>query len=53
MSAAAPCQHAHGEHNDTYRHCLDCGREWVLISGEWFPVEAWVRLSAKLVEEVK
>lgn len=46
-----PCPHAHGEYDDTYRHCTDCGREWTLINGEWFVVEAWVRLSAELLNE--
>ncbi len=39
-----PCQHVHGEYRDDYRHCTECGREWVLISGDWFEVEAWVRI---------
>ena len=45
------CQHTRGEHSDDYRHCLDCGREWVLISGEWFEVEAWVRVSQALLDD--
>lgn len=45
------CHHKHGEYSDDYRHCTDCGREWVLIGGVWFEVEAWVRVSAGLLQE--
>lgn len=48
---AGPCRHAHGEHNDDYRHCLDCGREWVRIGPDWFEVELWVRVSPALLRE--
>lgn len=48
------CQHARGEHCDDYRHCLDCGMEWVRIGVEWFPVEGWVRLDVRfLADEAK
>lgn len=47
----ATCRHLRGEFSDDYQHCLDCGREVVLISGVWFEVEAWVRLSTKFLEE--
>jgi hypothetical protein len=47
------CKHAHGEYGDDYRRCTDCGREWVLISGEWFQVEAWVRISTALLAETE
>lgn len=48
----AACEHLHGEYDDTYRHCLGCGREWVLIGAEWFVVEAWVRVSREFLESV-
>jgi hypothetical protein len=38
------CPHAHGEYRDDYRHCTDCGAEWMLIGGEWHVIEAWVRV---------
>lgn len=44
------CVHARGEYSDDYQHCLDCGREVVLINGAWFPVEAWIRVSLELCE---
>jgi hypothetical protein len=47
------CPHAHGEYSDEYQHCTDCGREWVLIGGAWFEVEAWVRISTKFLEEAR
>lgn len=47
------CQHLHGEHSDDYRRCSDCGREWVRIGGDWFEVEAWVRVDTALIDEAK
>ena len=47
------CPHAHGEYSDDYRRCLDCGRDWVRIGMDWFEVEAWVRVSTKLLGEAE
>lgn len=47
------CSHAHGEYSDTYQHCFDCGLELMLISGDWFYVEGWIRISEKLIEEAE
>lgn len=47
------CKHARGEYSDHYRHCLDCGREGVLIGGAWFEVEAWVRVSESIIREAE
>lgn len=44
-----PCRHKHGEYSDDYRHCTDCGQEWVLIGGFWFEVIAWVQVSKELI----
>jgi hypothetical protein len=44
------CPHAHGEYRDDYRHCTDCGAEWVLIGGNWCLVEAWIRLSTQFMQ---
>ncbi len=46
------CPHEHGEYSDDYRHCRDCGMEWVRINREWFPVEMWVRLSTKFIDDI-
>lgn len=45
------CQHVRGEHSDDYQHCLDCGREVVLIGGVWFVVDGWVRMSTALMSD--
>ena len=45
------CQHQHGEYSDTYRHCLDCGLELVLIGNAWFEIEGWVRISTALLDQ--
>jgi hypothetical protein len=44
------CTHKRGEYSDTYQHCLDCGREVVLIGGVWFEVEAWIQVSTALLQ---
>lgn len=43
------CRHAHGEYSDDYRHCLDCGMEWVYISPDWFPVIGWLRMDKRFL----
>lgn len=48
---AQGCQHKRGEYADTYQRCLDCGREVILIGGQWFEVETWVRVSTDLLQE--
>jgi hypothetical protein len=48
-----PCQHVRGEHNDEYRHCLDCGQEWVRIGEAWFVVDLWLRVSTALLSEAQ
>lgn len=45
------CPHAHVEYRDDYQHCRDCGAERVLINGEWFAVEGWVRIHTAFFEE--
>jgi hypothetical protein len=45
------CPHKRGEYRHDYRHCLDCGMEWVLIGGNWHVVEAWVRVHTSLLGE--
>lgn len=45
------CPHAHGEYSDDYQHCLDCGREVLLINGEWFEIEAWISVHEDLIGE--
>lgn len=48
-----PCPHTRGEYSDDYQHCLDCGREVVLIGGVWFEVEAWIRLQDAILKEAE
>jgi hypothetical protein len=43
------CQHAHGEHNDEFARCADCGQEWTCIGGVWFEVLLWCRVSENLL----
>lgn len=51
MSDPKVCRHAHGEYSDDYRRCLDCEMEWVRLGAEWFPVEGWIQLSTKFLED--
>ncbi len=46
------CPHAHGEYADGYRHCVDCGTEWIYIGSAWFPVIGWLRMSKTFFHEM-
>ncbi len=48
-----PCPHAHGEHNEDYRHCTDCGMEWTRIGADWFVIDGWLSIDMKFLTPAK